>query len=676
MIKIDLHIHTIATASDSDFTFEVGRLQAYVQNASLDAIAITNHNVFDYRQFEDIRKAVSIAIFPGIEVNVDTCHVLLIADSSRAEKLALASATLASLIVAPEGTLSVAQLGEIFGDLSDYIIIPHYEKRPAIRAATLAQLSAYVTAGEVASPKQFVRCAKDETKLVPVLFSDSRMAATHHPFPTRCTFVNCGDATFSAIKETLKHRTKVFLTREDGNALFPVLDDGLLVSTGLNVLLGDRSSGKTHTLNRISSEHPNVKYIRQFSLVQLDETEYERDFNAELDRRRSRHSDEYLSAFKSVVDEIIGIDLAADERSLDRFLEALLRSAEEIDRADSFSKARLFSESTFKIGEDKTLSSLIEAVRHLIENVDHRPIIQKHLDFDTLRALALELIESLWERTAERRKKEVVNGIVDDARRQLAVRTSATQVPDLDLYALAMNRKKVARFEEVSSVLREEAVIYEKEVQGFRVVARKLPFGRAGELKAASGKKIAFSDAMECYEEPYRFLRQLMTKPEIAEADLHRFFVRISYEILNKDGYSVSGGERSEYRLLQEISDAQSFDLLLIDEPESSFDNMFLKGNVNALIRDIARTMPVIVVTHNSTVGASLGADYLLCARKEAGQSGRAYKIYSGYPTDRLLRSKDGSSIPTHHVLMASLEAGEDAYEDRRSGYEAVKHSR
>jgi hypothetical protein len=674
VIKIDLHIHTIPTASDSDFTFSIEKVQAYVEAAALDAIAVTNHNVFEYPQFEEIQRAVAIAVLPGIEVNVDNCHILLIADPSRADRLALASQKLSECIRSPTDSISVAKLAEIFGDLSDYMIIPHYEKKPAIRAATLAQLSAHVTAGEVDSPKKFLRCVKDEAKLVPVLFSDSRMSTGLERFPTRSTYVNCGNATFPAIKETLKDRTKVFLSREDGNALFPVLIDGPLVSTGLNVLLGDRSSGKTHTLNRINSEHPNVKYIRQFSLVQLDETQYERDFNADLDRRRSRHSEEYLSAFKGVLDKILGIDLDAHERALEGFLDSLLRSAEETDRADSFSMTRLFSESTFKIGEDKALVSLIKAVRHLIENVDHRATIQKHLDLGALRALAEELIESLWERTSDRRRKEVVNRMVEDIRKQLAVRTSAIQVPDLDLYELAMDRRRVARFEEIVRVLRKEEVIYEREVQGFRVVAKKVPYAGAGELKAASGRKIAFSDAMEFYEEPYQYLRQLMTKPEIAEADLYRFFVRIVYEILNKDGFPVSGGERSEYRLLQEISDAQSFDLLLIDEPESSFDNVFLKENVNALIRDISQTMPVVVVTHNSTVGASLGADYLLCARKEVEPTGISYKVYGGYPTDRVLRSKDGSTISTHQILMDSLEAGREAYEGRRSGYEAVKH--
>lgn len=674
MIKADLHIHTIATKSDSAFDFELAKLKAYVNAASLDVIAITNHNIFDFRQFEEIRSEVQASVLPGVEVDVDGCHILIIADPGRAEKLALASERLADRQAGPDNPVSVTDLSVIFGNLSDYIIIPHAEKKPSIRAVTLASLSEFVTAGEVDSPKKFVRCAKDEQKLIPVLFSDVRMSTSLQVFPARGTFLQCGEPTFHAIKETLRHRSKVFLSREDGNTLFPVLSDGLQVSTGLNVLLGDRSSGKTHLLNRISTEHENVKYIRQFSLVQLDEAQYERDFNADLNRRGSLHSEDFLNAFKGVVDEIIGIDLDAHDRSLEAFVDALLRSAEEGDRADSFSKTHLFSESTFKVGEDSALTTLIDAVRHLIENVDNRAIIEKHLDMSSLRSLAIELIETLWARTAERSKKAVANRIIEDARRQLAVRTSATQVPDVDLYAIAMDHKRVARFEEIAHALRTEAVIYEKPVQGFRIVATKRPFLSASELKAVAGKKLAFSDAMECYGQPFQFLQCLKSKSELADAEYYRFFSHIVYEILNGDGCAVSGGERSEYRLIQEISDAQSFDLLLIDEPESSFDNMFLNGNVNAIIRDIARTMPVIVVTHSSTVGASLGADYLLFARKESLQTGKTYKVYRGFPADKTLRAHDGSTIPTYDVLLASLEAGEEAYLKRRMSYEAVKH--
>ena len=129
----------------------------------------------------------------------------------------------------------------------------------------------------------------------------------------------------------------------------------------------------------------------------------------------------------------------------------------------------------------------------------------------------------------------------------------------------------------------------------------------------------------------------------------------------------------SEFRLLQEIKDAQNFDILLIDEPESSFDNVFLRSGVNKLIRDLSNTMPVVVVTHNNTVGASIGADYLLHTRKENLDGETVFKIYSGYPTDKLLKNVDGTEIHNHTMMMDSLEAGVDSYAARRKVYEAIE---
>jgi len=158
--------------------------------------------------------------------------------------------------------------------------------------------------------------------------------------------------------------------------------------------------------------------------------------------------------------------------------------------------------------------------------------------------------------------------------------------------------------------------------------------------------------------------------PEFLEANV---FSKIEDKILNRDGFEVSGGERSEFRLLQEIRDAQNYDVLLIDEPESSFDNMFLKSDVNQIIKEISESMPVVVVTHNNTVGASVGADYLLYTSKEVESGKVTYRIYSGHPMDKTLKSVDGRPIKSHKIMLNSLEAGRDAYESRRCGYEAIE---
>jgi hypothetical protein len=148
------------------------------------------------------------------------------------------------------------------------MLIPHSEKGPPIKGRDLVDLNPYICAGEVDSVKKFIRAIKDASKLCPVLFSDSRMKEGLENIPTRQTYVDCGEISIRALKACIRDKGKVFLSKEDGNELFQVFDDGQHISTGLNVLLGDRSTGKSYTLDRLSRIFDRVKYIRQFELVQ------------------------------------------------------------------------------------------------------------------------------------------------------------------------------------------------------------------------------------------------------------------------------------------------------------------------------------------------------------------------------------------------------------------------
>jgi len=671
--KIDLHIHTVSTISDRAFVFSIDTFKRYVREAKLNAVAVTNHDVFDADQFRRIKDELDTTVFPGIEVNVEKGHLLVITRPDDIDDFERKTALVTQRISRIGDSISVEELRKIFGDLHNYLVIPHYDKGPSIAGETLEKLRPYVVAGEVDSAKKFVRNIKDQTKLAPVLFSDSRMMTDLERLPTRQTFVDCGEVTLDALKSCLQDKGKVALSERDGNRLWQVFDDGQQLSTGLNVLIGPRSTGKTYTLGQISKAIKSVKYIEQFSLVQQNEAIYEKEFKTNVERRRSTFVDQYLAGLKRVLDDVMRVDLGASEREVNSYVETLLRSAEDADRRDVFSKATLFDEVEFPIGNADTLHKLIDSVRQVIENLEYRPIIEKHVELGALKRLARELIELLWSKLLDIEKKRVANGLVKEIKKGLKIHTAAVQVQDVDLYAVAMDRKRIARFSEMVGCLKKESVIFQDTLQGFRIEARKGAYSAASEIRAASGTKLAFSDALRKYGSPYDYLRELMQLESLPRADLYKLFTKISYRILNKDGHEVSGGERSEFRLLQEIADAQNYDLLLIDEPESSFDNLFLKGEVNQILKSISETMPVVVVTHNNTVGASVGADYLLYTTKELEDGVPRYRIFSGYPTDKKLFSVDGSAINSHQTLMNSLEAGADTYERRRQSYEAVK---
>ncbi len=219
MKKIDLHIHTVSTIRDRSFSFNLENLKKYVSEADLDAIAITNHDVFDGIQFRTIAETVEVVVFPGIEVNLDNGHVLIISDISDLEAFEDKTVLVAQKIAQIGDSLSVDELEEIFGDLNDYLVIPHYDKRPSIKGETLERIKSYVSAGEVDSAKKFIRAIKDEAKLTPVLFSDVRICDELDRIPTRQTFIDCDELTLNAIKACLKDKGKVALSETDGNSL-------------------------------------------------------------------------------------------------------------------------------------------------------------------------------------------------------------------------------------------------------------------------------------------------------------------------------------------------------------------------------------------------------------------------------------------------------------------------
>lgn len=238
MRKIDLHIHTRATSQDKDFVFSEKNLKRYVLDAKLDCIAITNHNLFDRVQFEIIRSALNIPVLPGIEVDVEKCHILVLADGRDLNSFSDRCSEVTQRWNENEVALSYQDFKTIFGDLHQYIIIPHYQKDPKISADTLEKFAGHVHCGEVSSPKKFMACLNDPEMLVPVFFSDSRIRDTLSDLPTKQTYVDCEEVTFGGLRQVLKDKNKVALSRTEGNNYIQIFPDGQKLSTGLNVVLG------------------------------------------------------------------------------------------------------------------------------------------------------------------------------------------------------------------------------------------------------------------------------------------------------------------------------------------------------------------------------------------------------------------------------------------------------
>lgn len=392
MRKIDLHIHTCPTISDHPFVFSLEALQQYVSNYHLDAIAITNHNVFNESQFQEIRTTLSIPVFPGIEVDIESGHLLVISDPTDIDDFVVHCNQIWHYNNASRTSrITEDQFISAFPDYKKYILIPHYDKSPSLDLERVPHLRSCITCGEVSSVKKFITQKKRMDDLVPILFSDWRSCAPLENLDNRQTYIDIEDISLSALKYALTDREKVSIDPNEGHTIFQVLDNGLRISTGLTVVLGKRSSGKSYTLQQIANQFENKKHIQQFALLSKDIETDQTKFNESLQQKGSAIAERFLIPFKAVVDDVQQIDLEQDDKSIDEYLSSLKKVASEASRQDIYSKASLYQESLYGIKELKTLVELIDAVDLLLHNVEYRPLIQRHIDFASLRALSVEL---------------------------------------------------------------------------------------------------------------------------------------------------------------------------------------------------------------------------------------------------------------------------------------------
>ena len=669
MKKIDLHIHTVQSISDRNFTFHIESLKEYVNKLEIDCIAITNHNLFDKTQFEHICQELNIKIFPGIEIDLEGGHLLLISENENLDDFAQKCQKIQALITTKDDSISYEQLMEVFPDLKNYLLIPHYDKKPNIKPETIKKLGDNIFAGEVTSLRKFKTCIIEADKLTPVIFSDCRFIENMTSYPTRQTFVDVEENTLNAIKGCLYDKTKVFLSKEEGNDFFQATDDGIILSTGLNVIVGGRSSGKTYTLDKICQNFDNVKYLRQFSLLQNDKE----NFKKLVTTRHSLITENYLKEFKDVVFDVNDIDLKSNEISLEKYLNSLKKYATESDSLDTFSKCKLYNETKFTLDSLNNIKKLISATETLLETNEYKTIVNKHITDEILKSLIVDLIEKHNELYQTNLKKEWTNSLIESIKESLRFRSTTTSIEEVDFSQIQLEKIKVQKFRNLVKKVQTEKIIDSKEIRGFKVLAKTKKYTGASQLKNKSKSKLSFSDAFNNYENPYEFLISLQNIG-IEETEYYKYFVAIDYRTLNKHGYEVSGGERSEFNLLHEISDALKHDLLLIDEPESSFDNIFLKNEVNELIKQISTEIPVIVVTHNSTIGASIDPNHLVFTQKLVDSGNVEYKVFFGHPTSKTLKSVDGETIKNLDVLLNCLEAGAEAYNQRNTiSYEILK---
>lgn len=676
--KIDFHIHTVASDKDYHFTYSSKWLEKYIQEAELDAIAITNHDLFDYENFQEIKNHLAdTKVFPGIELSLAGGHVNVIFSEDDVENLVKFSTWLKTLD-STNNSISVEDYCTNMENWEEAIYIFEHGKSNTLKIPD--KLKGVTSVGGVSNQLKFQSLYKKENKITPVLFSDAHASEDDTEtsrtniklLKLKNTFLQVDECSFAEIKRCITNKNKVSINKEQLSNIIQIGNHS--VSTGLNLIIGRRGTGKTEFLKNIKKHYDkeDIYEIAQFETARADEY-------IENQRKNQRQyaleswKNKYKSQFSTIKDYLRRSDNEF-HNEVEEFLESVKQFSNDSIISQSTLKYKMIKEQNFESLPNNNLKNYLSQLRDLIDAKDlwrelSDSYIKKRYLIDIYNELRLVYIKK------EKKNKihEKVNTILDNVKDIIFSKTGISKVSNCDLSKIiqkCQTEKKINSF--LETILKEE-ILKKENIHGYQIIVKNLPFENANQFRKNAETQEAVADDLI---KPYIkgdyliFLNNLKRKKFFKLDNLENYLMHMEVELLDSDGIPASGGQAVGFALMMRLEEAKYKPLILIDEPEASLDNAYIRNELIHTIKKLSLDSTVFVVTHNSTLGTLIDPDYLIVTAKN---DDKEYQVLSGSFSSNIISEYNGLQEGSFHKFVDSMESGIENYYKKGEVYENLK---
>ncbi|HEM3609250.1 TPA: hypothetical protein U1C77_000099 [Streptococcus suis] len=665
--RIDFHIHTVPSIKDSYFNFSIEWLKAYVDKTKLDAIAITNHDLFDKDNFEEISEYLpNVKVYPGIELALDIGHVNIVFPCDCIDVLSQFSEWLSNIHQTQSDSITSEQLREQLPCWDQGIYVFELGKSKGVKEIPNI-FSNLVCVGGVPNQLRFNIAKNNPESLVPCLFSDAH--ATNQDSDNRNdiaklqnkqTYLQTDSCEFEDIKKCLRDKSKVSINKEN---LKDVVDiDGVNISSGLNLVVGKRGTGKTYFLNKIKEFSDDEYYeIKQFETAKADEyIEKQRKDQGSIEF--SKWQEKYTNEFSKIKSYLQ--DTYTETDDIENFLVDVKRFATEMARSKSSKKYLLFQETEFELSNINYIRSALTNIKEVIENEEIWNLLnknsQKKSDFIEVYS---ELRDIYLKYRKDNELKQKINEIMRDVKSTVTARTGISNVQECSINNIVHKLQLEKKIDSFLNQIIVETPLKNERLHGYQICVNLIPYKNASQFQKEIGTQEAVNnDLIKVYREKdfITFLKGLKQKKFYNEANFAEYLLQKEVKLLDSEGVPASGGQAVGFALMLRLNEAKNKPIILIDEPESSLDNAYIKNELNKELKQLARNSMVVVITHNSTLGTLLEPDYLIITSKD--NSGN-YSIMSGeFSSSKIKDSINDTEEKSYEKFIEAMESGMDSY--------------
>lgn len=709
---LDLHCHTL-NCKKGDGTLREPTLELFkekVIEAGVEIIAITNHNHFDYNQYLLFKNAVkdSCDVWPGIEL--DVCekgntpgHVLIIVDPSKIEIFTKIVEENINIKNPDEFVITVSSMCEMFNEL-EVIYIPHFSKTNEISKDDMCLLldKSYSRKRVLHEPSDIRSIGVlNSNGYKGILGSDVKdwnkyekctFARTKYDFENFSNFTKLLDKDTAFISDLLDNNIyeEITVYGDSKKLKYPYK---IKIYNDVNIIFGDKGSGKTEILESLKNHFRNKKGIIPIeysggdksdwynNLVKEEPTKYSCD-DMEVDSLDKEFSNicDFIDENPVNINEYVSYFKFTSKNKKRRLLKVL-----------KFGKFHTYDMETYNKIKDN-YSKLMQFYKEFrqFELYDSENQIYKNFENDLI------VLET-----------EIFHGCLDEWIIQKSIYLVDDAIEKLDSYASESDGtpvlpKEVGFYKFVKNRLKLLDSIYKvnKNVNVAPKLINNDYIGKIGEkgdgyLENSIGfinvSNIDTIDAKEMRGQK-KYLKPILLKlrdfsdkiftlglmdfiGEFSELFDKNEMKSLNYFIYNEKIFKLNGklykpskGEIAILSLQYDLLNKNNEKVFIIDEPEVNLGSVYIEKNIVPLIKSLGKAKKVVVIaTHDANIAVRTypGNSILKITENDV------YKTYQGSMfTNKLINIIDDKDVLSWSEESEKyLEGGDLAFAERGDIY-------
>lgn len=711
-MKIDIHTHTkkIKQGDSEHRNIDVDKFSEIIKETDVKILAITNHNHFDYEQYNIFKDSVDgiCQIWPGVEFDIQEeerrAHLITIVNPKNAAAFGKKVNEVLGSTTADAFTISIDDVVNKFSDFDPIFIVHYHSKKPNLvdqdidklltkvsnSKRVLKEASNSISAGIYINHGHNSIHGSDVQNWDNYVIDSKNLPELRLPvesFEQFCLLLDKNDAT---IKTILDKKNKETIQINPFKSAAEIMD--IDIYDDINILFGSKGTGKTDILKALSKYYNGKGFkteVYESSSKKIDDVFDLKGSQLKIDM-------EQLS-IDSCSAELTSLRNATEKEvtSLSKYL--LYYSADatnKISRNIKVDKFTPLDEKSSKRNFEEVKNNLKvfqDFKDYYAEDDKVKQIIGKDL-IDELDSVVSKILDKISKESGKRftdfKSISFFNKLVKLFVKEISKKTGQPEKPTKTGFSeYASNRISIEK--DVKKILENISKIIPPIIEEVGNLGDKGKLYCKTNLRLQNGKisDVNYKHITSTTKTPQKSVaskidlisKHIYTNTLFEKIDelknvegsetvssISDLLLFYKHFIIDGDIYTPSSGESLMVLLHNELM--RDKEIYLIDEPERSLGNDYISEVIVPLIKEKAKSgKRVIIATHDANIAVRTLPYNSIYREHDIN----GYYTYSGNPFSNSLICSSGKkpNLDWKIISMKTLEGGKAAFGERGKIY-------